>query len=153
MTPVGATEIAERLGLDRDTVKTWQRRHESFPPPRWTVGGRPAWDWTLDISPWLLATGRGTDRGVEAGWQRNFRLASTGGDVVRLEQRTDDGWVLIAEFVGDLAFPAPELVETAGDKAALVAWQHLQAWERMRVRHGRLAPGEQLPDWLIPQQF
>lgn len=58
MDPVGATEIAGRCGVDLGTIKKWQYRHRSFPVPRRLVGGRPAWDWNLDIIPWLTATGR-----------------------------------------------------------------------------------------------
>ena len=49
--PVGAVEIADRLGVKRRTVDQWRRRRIGFPPPRWTVGGRPAWDWP-DIAAW-----------------------------------------------------------------------------------------------------
>lgn len=49
--PVGAVEIAARLGVKRDTVDHWRRRHAAFPPPRWTVGGRPAWAWA-DVAAW-----------------------------------------------------------------------------------------------------
>jgi predicted DNA-binding transcriptional regulator AlpA len=59
--PVGATEIAGRVGVERATVEQWTRRHADFPRPRWTVGGRPAWDW-CDVVPWLASTGR--DRGL-----------------------------------------------------------------------------------------
>jgi predicted DNA-binding transcriptional regulator AlpA len=55
--PVGALEIANRLGLQRQTVAVWRRRHPDFPQPRWVISGLPAWDWS-DIEPWLLHTGR-----------------------------------------------------------------------------------------------
>jgi predicted DNA-binding transcriptional regulator AlpA len=55
--PVGTLEIAARLGLQRQTVAVWRRRHSDFPQPRWTISGQPAWDWS-DIEPWLLHTGR-----------------------------------------------------------------------------------------------
>ena len=54
--PVGAVEIAARLGVVRSTVDQWQQR-KLLPLPRWTVGGRPAWDWA-DIHAWAEATGR-----------------------------------------------------------------------------------------------
>jgi hypothetical protein len=55
--PVGAADIAERLGLQRQTVAKWRRRHDDFPDPRWYVSGQPAWEWT-DIPPWLARSGR-----------------------------------------------------------------------------------------------
>lgn len=54
--PVGIQEIAERLGVKRATVDQWKLRG-LLPPPRWTVGGRPAWAW-LDIEDWAEQTGR-----------------------------------------------------------------------------------------------
>jgi hypothetical protein len=60
--PVGLVEIAERLGLRRQTIAMWRLRHDDFPVPRWTVSAVPAWDWSLDVVPWLAATGRSTDR-------------------------------------------------------------------------------------------
>jgi hypothetical protein len=56
--PVGATDIAERTGIDRDTVEVWSRRYADFPPPRWTVAGRKAWAWA-DVVAWLRSSGRG----------------------------------------------------------------------------------------------
>ena len=49
--PVGAVEIAERLGVKRRTVDQWRQRDLGFPEPRWTVGGRPAWQWD-DVQAW-----------------------------------------------------------------------------------------------------
>jgi predicted DNA-binding transcriptional regulator AlpA len=54
--PVGVVEIAERLCVKRDTVDKWRARL-AFPEPRWTVGGRPAWDWH-DVLAWAISTGR-----------------------------------------------------------------------------------------------
>jgi hypothetical protein len=57
--PVGIVEIADRVGVNRQTVDNWQQRSAAgFPPPRWRVGGRPAWSWQLDIEPWARETGR-----------------------------------------------------------------------------------------------
>lgn len=54
--PVGIVEIADRLGVSRLTVDSWQQRRR-LPEPRWTVGGRPAWDWAA-IREWARETGR-----------------------------------------------------------------------------------------------
>lgn len=54
--PVGAVEIAERLGVARATVDQWRQRR-ILPAPRWTVGGRPAWEWP-QIEQWAKVTGR-----------------------------------------------------------------------------------------------
>lgn len=57
--PVGQKEIAERLGVRQNTVAMWLARRTSteFPAPKWTVGGRPAWEWA-EVRKWALATGR-----------------------------------------------------------------------------------------------
>ena len=54
--PVGAVEIAARLGVARATVDQWQTRG-ILPQRDWTVGGRPAWSW-LTIETWARETGR-----------------------------------------------------------------------------------------------
>ncbi len=54
--PVGAAEIAERLGVRPQTVHTWRHR-KILPPPRWKVSGQPAWDW-IEIEEWARRTGR-----------------------------------------------------------------------------------------------
>jgi hypothetical protein len=51
---VGIVEIAARAGVARGTVDQWRQRYQSFPVPRWQVGGRPAWNWD-DVEPWLAA--------------------------------------------------------------------------------------------------
>jgi predicted DNA-binding transcriptional regulator AlpA len=54
--PVGAAEIAMRLGVKPQTVHRWCQR-KLMPPPRWTVSGRPAWEWTA-IEAWARSTRR-----------------------------------------------------------------------------------------------
>jgi predicted DNA-binding transcriptional regulator AlpA len=49
--PVGAVEIANRLGVQRNTVDQWRQRRIGFPAPTWIIGGRPAWDWP-QIEQW-----------------------------------------------------------------------------------------------------
>lgn len=56
LTPVGAAEIASRLGVKPQTVHTWRHR-KLMPPPRWTVSGQPAWNWS-EIEAWARRTGR-----------------------------------------------------------------------------------------------
>lgn len=73
--PVGAAEIAKRLGVRAQTVHTWRQR-KLMPPPRWTVSGQPAWDWS-EIEEWARETGRLADRALHEpllelegmGWQ------------------------------------------------------------------------------------
>lgn len=64
-TPVGAAEVATRLGVRAQTVHTWRQR-KLMPEPRWTVSGQPAWDWT-EIEAWARRTGRLRDADVQAG--------------------------------------------------------------------------------------
>lgn len=54
--PVGAKEIAERLGVEPTAVYQWQQRGV-FIDPRWTVGGRPCWNWPA-VESWARRTGR-----------------------------------------------------------------------------------------------
>ncbi|HVO22235.1 MAG TPA: MerR family transcriptional regulator [Candidatus Margulisiibacteriota bacterium] len=54
--PVGAAEIAARLRVKPQTVHTWRQRG-LLPPPRWTVSGQPAWDWS-EVEEWAKRTGR-----------------------------------------------------------------------------------------------
>jgi len=76
--PVGAAEIAERLGVKPQTVHMWRHR-ELMPEPRWTVSGQPAWSWQ-DIEAWARRTGRLRERNLHAellalagiGWDGNL---------------------------------------------------------------------------------
>ncbi|MGH2684162.1 MAG: hypothetical protein ACRDJP_01680 [Actinomycetota bacterium] len=58
--PVGTVEIAQRLSVTRKAVDAWRMRtlRVPFPDPKWTVGGRPAWDWA-EIEAWARASGLG----------------------------------------------------------------------------------------------
>ena len=76
--PVGAAEIAGRLGVRPQTVHTWRHR-KLMPHPRWTVSGQPAWDWA-EIEAWARRTGRLRDSDTHAallelegtGWEGNL---------------------------------------------------------------------------------
>ena len=54
--PVGAIEIADRLGVKPATVYQW-RYLGRLPEPDWVVGGRPSWKWST-IERWAIDTGR-----------------------------------------------------------------------------------------------
>lgn len=54
--PVGAKDIADRLGVEAQTVAMWRYRG-ILPEPKWTVSGQPAWNWP-DIERWANDTGR-----------------------------------------------------------------------------------------------
>lgn len=54
--PVGVAEIAERLGVPRQTVAVWKNRG-LLPPPPWRVSRQPCWDWP-QIEAWAEASGR-----------------------------------------------------------------------------------------------
>jgi len=54
--PVGLVEIAQRLGVKRQTAAMWHYRG-LLPEPRWRVSGQPAWEWA-DIERWVTETGR-----------------------------------------------------------------------------------------------
>jgi hypothetical protein len=54
--PVGVMEIAERLGVKRQTVAMWKLRG-LLPEPKGVVSGQPAWDYP-DVLSWAKQTGR-----------------------------------------------------------------------------------------------
>lgn len=54
--PVGLKEIADRLGVKRQTANVWHFR-KLLPEPRWVVSGSPAWDWQ-EVKDWARQTGR-----------------------------------------------------------------------------------------------
>ena len=54
--PVGSDDVAQRLGVKRNTVSMWRHRGV-FLEPTWTVSGRPAWNWP-DVLDWAKRTGR-----------------------------------------------------------------------------------------------
>lgn len=76
--PVGAAEIAARLGVRTQTVHTWRHR-KLMPQPRWTVSAQPAWDWP-EIEAWARRTGRVREGDVQAallalegvGWEEDL---------------------------------------------------------------------------------
>jgi DNA-binding transcriptional MerR regulator len=54
--PVGVLEIAERLGVKRQTVAMWKLRG-LLPEPKGVASGQPLYDWP-DIEAWAKQTGR-----------------------------------------------------------------------------------------------
>jgi hypothetical protein len=49
---VGVTEIAERAGVQPNTVKVWRSRHVDFPPAALQLAAGPLWFWP-DVEPWV----------------------------------------------------------------------------------------------------
>ena len=55
---VGATEIAERLGVARpQVIHEWRRRHADFPQPVAHLRTALVWYWP-DVERWARRTGR-----------------------------------------------------------------------------------------------
>lgn len=54
--PVGVAEIADRLGVRRQTVAVWKVRG-LLPEPEATVSGGPCWQWAT-IEEWAREEGR-----------------------------------------------------------------------------------------------
>ena len=55
---VSVAEIAERAGVQPDTVHKWRERHADFPAPFTHVaGGTPVWIWK-DVAEWLAVPRR-----------------------------------------------------------------------------------------------
>ena len=54
--PVGLSDIADRLGVARQTAKSWNHRG-LLPEPKWRASGGPLWNWP-DIERWARKTGR-----------------------------------------------------------------------------------------------
>jgi hypothetical protein len=55
--PVGLKEIADRLGVPRQTPKTWHARGVLPDPGPGQVSGAPWWPWER-IREWAIETGR-----------------------------------------------------------------------------------------------
>lgn len=62
--PVGISEIAERLGVRRQTVDSWRSRGKvdrerstPIPQPATIITKTPIWDWAT-IQEWAISTGR-----------------------------------------------------------------------------------------------
>jgi predicted DNA-binding transcriptional regulator AlpA len=54
---VGVAEIADRLGVERNTIHRWRERHPDFPEPAAVLKGSLIWAWP-DVAAWAKATGR-----------------------------------------------------------------------------------------------
>lgn len=53
---VGPQEVAERLGVQRETVHRWRVRGVLV-DPEWVISGVPLWRWQT-VHRWARATGR-----------------------------------------------------------------------------------------------
>ncbi len=55
---VGASEIADRLGIGKSTVvHDWRRRYPEFPEPVAKLKTALVWDWS-EVEAWARKTGR-----------------------------------------------------------------------------------------------
>ena len=54
---VGAAEIAERLGIARQSVHQLRTRHPDFPAPVAVLKQAMVWDWA-EVERWAKQTGR-----------------------------------------------------------------------------------------------
>lgn len=54
---VGASEIADRLGIARQSVHQLRRRHPDFPAPVVSLRQALVWAWP-DVEAWARRTGR-----------------------------------------------------------------------------------------------
>jgi len=48
---VDQPEIGRRLGVERETVYRWRKRHGDFPKPVVIISGRPLWRWA-EVEGW-----------------------------------------------------------------------------------------------------
>lgn len=105
--PVDATMIADRLGVNADTVHTWRKRTKreggggpGMPDERWMFGGVPVWEWT-EILVWAGRSGRLTDPDLRADFEHVV------GEEARAERK---GGMLTAEeaaLLRDVSTPNP----------------------------------------------
>lgn len=54
---VGASEIADRLGVSSSVVHDWQRRYDAFPDPLRRLRMGLLWSWP-EVESWARDTGR-----------------------------------------------------------------------------------------------
>lgn len=54
---VGASEIADRLGVSSSVVHDWQRRYDDFPDPLRRLRMGLLWSWP-EVLAWARSTGR-----------------------------------------------------------------------------------------------
>jgi predicted nucleic acid-binding protein len=54
---VSVTEIAVRTGRPVNTIQSWRRRHDDFPPPLAALAAGPVWAWR-DVEDWVAARER-----------------------------------------------------------------------------------------------
>lgn len=115
---MGVLEIAERLGVTRFAVDQWRRRESTFPrfpEHRWTVGGRPAWEWE-DVATWAFASGRlgvkpeppGHRMDYDNSWSRRY-----GPNAASAAYRAD-----VARYKAEYKAALREILKRSGRKGA-----------------------------------
>jgi len=56
-TLVSTHEIADRLGVEKNTVHMWRYRNLGFPAPTWQLAVGPIWEWSV-VEEWARQSGR-----------------------------------------------------------------------------------------------
>jgi hypothetical protein len=71
---VSVTEIAARAGRPVNTIQSWRRRHDDFPPPLTTLAAGPVWAWR-DVEAWVAVRERRGRRRTPGLWRDRNSMA------------------------------------------------------------------------------
>lgn len=129
--PVGAQDVAARLGVKAQTVAAWKERG-MLPAPQWSVSGMPVWEWAT-IEEWARSTGR-----IEI--DQLSRLEGDPKPIVPV--RAQHGLLPYEEFRGD-ASPALQTSphQLVQELVAIVAVEGPVLGARLHQSHVRAAGG------------
>lgn len=91
---VGLTDIAERVGASRETVRLWStgERRSDFPNHFTTAGGSRLWAWT-EVHAWIVAQGIELDDMYDWVPLPLEVIESFNGAFAQVRNQPKDGWI------------------------------------------------------------